>query len=185
MLRILIVDDEPIARRYLTRLVEETDGASLVAVAPDGESALASLAQTPADVAFIDIRMPGMSGLELVEQIAQSDAPPAIVFTTAHDDHALAAFELGAVDYLLKPFGANRFHVALGARLEPSARKRRSAPPRRSVTKTPRSAGFWCAPANGSSICRSNWLSDSRPITTMSWPTRPVPSTSSPSRLPG
>lgn len=112
-LRILIVDDEPIARRHLERLIADTPDARVVGQAADAPTALALLDASPADVAFVDIRMPGMSGLELVRRLMQLDEPPAVVFTTAHDGHALSAFELGAVDYLLKPFGAERFRTSL------------------------------------------------------------------------
>lgn len=112
-LRVFIVDDEPIARRHLERLIGGVEEAVFAGEAADGPSALAKLEREPADIAFVDIRMPGFSGLELVRRLAKLAQPPAVVFTTAHDEHALAAFELGAVDYLLKPFGAARFKTAL------------------------------------------------------------------------
>jgi two-component system response regulator AlgR len=75
----------------------------VVAEASSGDAALARAADTPADVILLDIQMPGMTGLEAARHIASLPAPPAVIFVTAYDEHALRAFELRAVDYLLKP----------------------------------------------------------------------------------
>ena len=112
MIRTLIVDDEAPARDKLRRwLAEETD-IEIVGEAPDGLAAAASIATVAPDVVFLDIQMPGLSGLEVAAQL-EPDAAPRIVFVTAHDEHAIAAFDLDAVDYLLKPFDRDRLRKTL------------------------------------------------------------------------
>lgn len=104
-IRTLIVDDEPLARAGLKRMLSEVDWIDLVGEAADGPKAL-DLAQTLApELIFLDIQMPGMSGLDVLRSLAHG---PRVVFTTAFAEHAIAAFELGALDYLLKPFGSER-----------------------------------------------------------------------------
>lgn len=121
-LRVLLVDDEAPARQRLRALLEDLaegiDGDSLpttvVAEAADGESALACLQQgCVADVALVDIRMPGMDGMALVAALRQLAHPPAVIFVTAYDTHAVAAFDLNATDYLLKPVRLPRLRAAL------------------------------------------------------------------------
>lgn len=115
--RILIVDDEAPARARLKHLLGDIVGAfpyRLVGEAADGVAALDMLAQHPADIALVDIRMPRMDGIELAQQLAGLPQPPAIVFVTAYDEFALKAFELAAADYLLKPVRAPRLLEALG-----------------------------------------------------------------------
>ena len=100
LLRAFIVDDEPLARTRLARLLNATGRVEIVGQAGDAAEALAALASVSADVAFLDIHMPGMSGLDLARRLP---AGLSVVFTTAYDQHALEAFEASAVDYLLKP----------------------------------------------------------------------------------
>lgn len=109
-LRAIIVDDEPRARATLRHLLSAAGSIELVAEASDAESAVQLTATHVPDVLFLDVEMPEGSGLTVVEQL-----PPtvAVVFTTAYDQHAVAAFELGAVDYLRKPFGAERLAAAV------------------------------------------------------------------------
>jgi two-component system, LytTR family, response regulator len=109
-LRAFLVDDEPLALTWLARLLTATGRVELVgqALAPDG--ALAALTEGAADVVFLDIHMPGMSGLALAERLPRDLA---VIFTTAYDQHALAAFDANAVDYLLKPIEADRLARAL------------------------------------------------------------------------
>jgi DNA-binding NarL/FixJ family response regulator len=109
-LRAYLVDDEPLALTRLARLLAATGRVELVgqALSPDG--ALAALTEGAADVVFLDINMPGMSGLALAERLPRDLA---VVFTTAYDQHALAAFDANAVDYLLKPVEAERLTRAL------------------------------------------------------------------------
>jgi two-component system response regulator AlgR len=116
-MRILIVDDEPLARSRLRSLVEDLQEHEVVGEAENGRGAVERCAELEPDVVLLDIRMPGMDGLEAARHIAGAQVPPAVIFTTAYDDHALAAFETRAVDYLLKPVRAARLSDALaGAR---------------------------------------------------------------------
>lgn len=112
-MKILIVDDEPLARSRLRSLVEDSGKHEVVGEAENGRSAVERCAELEPDVVLLDIRMPGMDGLEAARHIAQAQVPPAVIFTTAYDDHALAAFEARAVDYLLKPVRAARLYDAL------------------------------------------------------------------------
>ena len=111
-LRTLIVDDEPLARRVLERLIAAHGDVHLAGTAADGLEALAILADQPVDLLLADIAMPRLAGLELVERLTP-DRRPAVVFVTAHAEHAVRAFELGAVDYLLKPVAPERLALAL------------------------------------------------------------------------
>ena len=108
--RAVIVEDEPIARRRLQDLVAEIDWIECVGEAADGLTAVSVIDQLRPDLVFLDIEMPELSGLEVLGRIHHD---PAIVFTTAYDRFAVAAFELEAVDYLLKPFGRDRLLAAL------------------------------------------------------------------------
>ena len=109
-LRAFLVDDEPLARTRLARLLGATGRVEIVGQAGDAAEALSALAGVSADVVFLDIHMPGMSGLELARRLP---AGPDVVFTTAYDQHALEAFETSAVDYLLKPVERARLARAL------------------------------------------------------------------------
>ncbi|HEV8629462.1 MAG TPA: LytTR family DNA-binding domain-containing protein [Thermoanaerobaculia bacterium] len=111
-LRTLIVDDERLARQKLRTLLQRHSDVELVGECADGEAALADIERLRPDLVFLDIRMPGRSGLEVV-RVLQGGAPPHVVFVTAHGDHAVEAFELEAVDYLLKPFDRSRLERAL------------------------------------------------------------------------
>lgn len=108
MLRTLIVDDEAPARDKLQRWLSEHADVQIVAQANDGLSAAASIAEHQPNVVFLDIQMPGMSGLEVAAQL-EGDTAPILVFVTAFDEHAVRAFDLNAVDYLLKPYDNERF----------------------------------------------------------------------------
>jgi two-component system response regulator AlgR len=115
-LRVMLVDDEPLARLRLRSLIEALQPplARVVAEAADADAALARLGQPePVDLLLLDIRMPGRSGLQLAEALRALPAPPAVVFITAHGEHALKAFELEAMDYLTKPVRRERLQAAL------------------------------------------------------------------------
>jgi two-component system LytT family response regulator len=112
MLRALVVDDEAPARRRIRRLLAAAPGDPVVGVGGDGEAALAILARARPDLVFLDVQMPERDGFEVVKAIRPADLP-AILFVTAHDRYALRAFEVHAVDYLLKPFSAERFRTAV------------------------------------------------------------------------
>ena len=112
-LRVLVVDDEPLARRRLASLIADIPWAEQVGEAGDGASAIEEATRLRPDAVFLDIQMPELSGLEVVERLRALRPTPTVVFTTAHDQYAVTAFELEAVDYLLKPFGVRRFLTAI------------------------------------------------------------------------
>jgi two-component system LytT family response regulator len=112
-LRALVVDDEGLARRGLRLRLEEIDGVDVVGECRNGREALACIAEQAPDLLFLDIQMPGMDGLALVREL-QSDAMPLVVFVTAYDQYAVQAFDLHAVDYLLKPVESERLAEAVG-----------------------------------------------------------------------
>jgi len=111
-LRVLVCDDELMARRRVVRLLGETAGIEAVVECESGEEVLAKLAESEVDVAVLDINMPGLSGLETVMRMPEDR--PYIVFLTAHPEHAVQAFDIGAVDYLMKPVDDARLATALG-----------------------------------------------------------------------
>ncbi|MFN2362112.1 MAG: LytR/AlgR family response regulator transcription factor [Marinobacter sp.] len=100
---VLIADDEPLARERIHRLVDALPDYDVCGEAGDGEEVLAQIARQAPDILLLDIRMPGMDGMEAAERIAALEAPPAIIFCTAYDHYALQAFDVHAVAYLLKP----------------------------------------------------------------------------------
>lgn len=105
VVRALVCEDEPLARRAIREYLSDVSWIEIVGEAPDGKEATRLLHKLEPDLVFLDVRMPGMSGLEVLD-VATHRA--AVVFTTAHDEYAVTAFELGAVDYLVKPFGRDR-----------------------------------------------------------------------------
>lgn len=112
-MKVLIVDDEPLARERMRALLAEIDGVSVVGEAGNGRDALEMAAQLQPDIVLLDIRMPVMDGLETALHLGELETPPALVFCTAYADHALAAFEASAVDYLVKPVRSERLRAAL------------------------------------------------------------------------
>ena len=113
-MKILVVDDEALARQRLAALIEELgEPYRLVGEAANGEEALRLFAHSGADLVLMDIRMPGMDGLEAARRLADEARPPAVIFTTAYEEHALEAFETAAQDYLLKPVRRERLLAAL------------------------------------------------------------------------
>jgi two-component system response regulator AlgR len=112
-LSVLIVDDELPARERLQRLVEELPGCNVAGVFSNGADALSNVAKLKPSVVLLDIRMPGMTGIEVARHLGALENPPAIVFTTAYDEYALEAFESQAVGYLLKPVRSERLAQAL------------------------------------------------------------------------
>ncbi|MGE0041874.1 MAG: LytR/AlgR family response regulator transcription factor [Vicinamibacterales bacterium] len=111
-MRALIVDDEPLARENLRLLLEAAPGVTVAGECRSGREAVAAARELAPDVVFLDVRMPGLDGFGVVEQLGGA-AAPLVVFVTAHDVHAVKAFEAEAVDYLLKPFDDERFARAL------------------------------------------------------------------------
>jgi two-component system response regulator AlgR len=108
----LIVDDEPPARARLSALLRELGQVEVVGEAGDAAATLELVGKLNPDILYLDVRMPGMSGLELARHLARLPDPPAIVFITAHDEHALEAFEADAVGYLLKPVRREKLAAA-------------------------------------------------------------------------
>jgi two-component system LytT family response regulator len=108
MIRVMIADDEAPAREKLERWLAEQPDVAVVGSAEDGLSAAQCIEQLRPDVAFLDVQMPTLSGLQVAAQLEPSSAP-LIVFVTAFDEHAVKAFDLNAIDYLLKPYDLNRF----------------------------------------------------------------------------
>lgn len=125
-MRIVVVDDEPLARARLAALLRECEGAELVASVGDGEAALAACAEARPDLLLLDIAMPGLDGIGLARRLAAAPHRPQLVFCTAYEEHALAAYELRAADYLLKPVRLERLREAL-ARAN-ALRQRKPAP---------------------------------------------------------
>jgi DNA-binding LytR/AlgR family response regulator len=109
----LIADDEPLLRRHLQALLAEFWPEAQTTLAEDGAVALTLCQQQPFDVAFLDIQMPGLDGLQLLRELRRLPAPPLVVFSTAYNQHAVSAFELEAVDYLLKPLEEARLQQCI------------------------------------------------------------------------
>jgi two-component system response regulator AlgR len=112
-MRVLIVDDEKLARDRLRELLAEIGGYTVVGEGMNGNEAVEKSAELNPDILLMDIRMPGMDGLEASMHLLGMESPPCVIFTTAYDQHALDAFEVNAVDYLLKPIRKDRLANAL------------------------------------------------------------------------
>jgi two-component system response regulator AlgR len=112
-MKVLIVDDEQLARERLVRMVAALDGYQVVGEAAHGRQALEAAQRTEPDVVLLDIRMPGMDGLETARHLGELDEPPAVIFCTAYEEHAVQAFDLQAVGYLLKPVRGDNLQRAL------------------------------------------------------------------------
>jgi two-component system, LytTR family, response regulator len=110
MLRTLVVDDEPIPRRLLCSMISTVDGLELIGEAKNGQAAVDMIDAHEPDLVFLDVKLPDFSGIEVLERSAFR---PEVVFTTAYDEYAIRALQLGALDYLLKPFGRTRFLEAI------------------------------------------------------------------------
>ncbi len=113
MLKTLIVDDEPIARQVLREELELVESVSVVGEAENGLAALTQISALRPDLVFLDLEMPVMGGFEVVENLRGADSLPVIIIVTAYDQHAIEAFEAGAIDYLLKPVRAERLRRAV------------------------------------------------------------------------
>src|SRR3990172_718632 len=122
-MRILIVDDEKLARERLRELLTDIGGCTILGEAANGAEAVEKTAELNPDVLLMAIRMPGMDGLEAAMHLMGMERPPSVIFTTAYDQHALDAFAVNAVDYLLKPIRRDRLADA-------PAHPGRNTPPR-------------------------------------------------------
>src|SRR5689334_8996960 len=121
--KVLIADDEPLARTRLRTLLARHPEFELTAECGSGAAVLAALRDGPADVLLLDIRMPGLDGIATIESLAREapwsrERPPCVVFVTASEEHAIRAFDLDAVDYLVKPVDIDRFDRAMRRLLE-------------------------------------------------------------------
>lgn len=112
-IKILVADDEPLARDELIYLLEKIGGIEIVGQASTGEDTLYKAKQTRPDTIFLDIQIPQMNGLEVAKRICGWPDPPMIVFATAYDEHAIEAFEVNAIDYVLKPFEEDRLLMTI------------------------------------------------------------------------
>ncbi|MGH8378222.1 MAG: LytR/AlgR family response regulator transcription factor, partial [Gammaproteobacteria bacterium] len=112
MIKVLVVDDEPLARKRVTSLVSREQDLQLIGESGDGLDALAKIRELGPDLLFLDIKMPGLSGLELSRSL-RAEKPPYIIFTTAYGQYAVDAFAVDAIDYLVKPFDRERFRHAI------------------------------------------------------------------------
>ena len=123
-MRVLIVDDEPPARLRLRSLLQQVPGVEVAGEASDGAGALKQFEALNPDVVLLDIRMPGMDGLECARHLSGLETPPAVIFTTAYDRFAIDAFEAQAIDYLVKPVRRERLEAALARAKRPNAAQR-------------------------------------------------------------
>jgi two-component system LytT family response regulator len=112
-IRVLVADDEPLARERLRTLLAREDGLEIVAECPNGTDAIESIGKLQPDLVFLDVQMPGATGFEVIEAVGPMRMP-LVIFVTAFDHYALRAFDVHALDYLLKPFDRERFQQALG-----------------------------------------------------------------------
>jgi two-component system LytT family response regulator len=129
----LIVDDESRARRRLRRLLEESDRVEVVGEAKDGRGAVEAVHDLRPDLLLLDVQMPGMNGFDVLREVPRQELP-AVLFVTAYDEYVLDAFEVNAVDYLLKPVEGERLHEAL-AQVLGRLRGRRATAQRRELLK--------------------------------------------------
>jgi two-component system, LytTR family, response regulator len=111
-IRTLVVDDEPLARERLTSLLGLENDIEVIGQCKDGEHAAHAITEQTPDLVFLDVQMPGLNGFEVIEAVG-TDKMPLVIFVTAYDQHALKAFQVRALDYLLKPFDRERFQEAL------------------------------------------------------------------------
>lgn len=122
-MRIMIIDDESLARERLRRFVEEQGEHEVIGEAASGTEALQKIDAMKPDLILLDIRMPGMDGMEVARHLLDMEEAPAIIFTTAYDEYALEAFRVQAIDYLLKPVKADRLYEAFDSAAKLSKRQ--------------------------------------------------------------
>ena len=135
----IVADDEPLGRRGIVARLERTENVRVVAECPDGRSAVESVARLSPDILFLDVRMPDLDGFGVLEALPERRRPH-VIFVTAHDRHAVEAFRVRALDYLVKPIDDERFADALRRAIEASARRPSAATPPEAVFPI-RSAG--------------------------------------------
>ena len=128
-IRVLVVDDEPLARQRIEDLLAKTSDMQLIDTASTGTEAVKKIRELKPDLVFLDVQMPGMTGVEIADAVGR-DKMPATIFVTAYETHAVKAFELDALDYLVKPFDDERFEQAL-------ARARKTLPAEEYMQRIP------------------------------------------------
>ena len=146
LLRLLVVDDEPLAVERLQVLLNRMEDVSLAGTASDGEAALRMVNGLVPDAILLDIAMPGMDGMEVARSLGALEKPPLVIFVTAFDTFAVAAFDIEAVDYLMKPVTPDRLQRALDRareRLHNGAEQTQPQPKSRYIEE------FWVSEANG------------------------------------
>ena len=148
-MKVLIVDDEKPARDRLARMVGNLPDFDVAGQATNGNDALNQANETEADIVLMDIRMPGLDGIQAARHLSQLPQPPAVIFTTAFADHALEAFETHAVDYLLKPVKKDRLQSALEAAKKPT---RAQAEQKNDVLSTIEARQHICARVRGNLV---------------------------------
>jgi two-component system LytT family response regulator len=122
-IRTLVVDDEPLARERVLSLLQQENDVEVVGECSDGGQAVSAIQEQAPDLVFLDVQMPGCDGFEVIRNIG-ADRMPTVIFVTAYDEYALRAFEVHALDYLLKPFGKERFQQTLRHAREALERRR-------------------------------------------------------------
>ena len=128
--RVVVADDEPIGRHRLVRLLQAEPDTDVVAACADGEEAVAAIREQVPDIVLLDIQMPHLDGFEVVAALGDAQQP-GVIFVTAHDQYALRAFEVHAVDYLLKPVDQDRLREAIARAVSSGARAPQPSPTRR------------------------------------------------------
>lgn len=145
-IRFLIVDDEPLAVERLAMLLARLPGVEVAGTANDGEEALRAVESVAPDAVLLDIAMPGMDGMDIARALGRSELPPVVVFVTAFDTFAVAAFDVDAVDYVMKPASAERLERAVGRARERLAARKAGEPER---TQPRFLEEFWVSEARG------------------------------------
>lgn len=119
MLRVIVIDDESPARQMIREYLQDFPDIEIIAEAANGPQAVATIRDLAPDLIFLDIQMPGLNGFEVLAQVRDDGIQlPAVIFSTAYDEFAIEAFEVNAVDYLLKPYDRTRFHRAVDRAIE-------------------------------------------------------------------
>ncbi|MDV3258398.1 MAG: LytTR family DNA-binding domain-containing protein [Sphingomonas sp.] len=149
-LRILVADDEPLAAERLQMLLARIEGVNLVGTAHDGESAVRMAEALEPELVLLDIAMPGLDGIEVARALCRNGRSPAVVFVTAFDQFAVAAFDVAAIDYLMKPVDAERLSRSVErARAFLQSRDQQPAEPAPAGTASPWLEEFWASDLSG------------------------------------
>ena len=171
-IRALVVDDEPMARERVLSLLQQEDDVEVVGECGDGAQAVTAIQHQVPDLVFLDVQMPGLNGFDVIEAIG-ADKMPTVIFVTAYDEYALQAFEVHALDYLLKPFGRDRFRQTLTHARAHLERRRAGDLGRRLLAlvndikpEPPSSIGWSSSPAAACSSCARAISTGSRPPAT-------------------